>query len=237
MNFLKAKWQNLVMANYAVPPSLLEPYLPPGTELDFHEGKTYVSLVGFMFLQTRLFGIPIPGLGNFEEINLRFYVIRKEKEEIRRGVVFIGETVPSAIVAWVANKLYSEHYSAIPTRHTWLSDETTLSVEYKWKMPTGWNHLRVLALSVSHIMEKGSTEEFIFEHYYGYTSRVNRQSQEYKVEHERWQIHPVTSCSIDCDFSNCYGPAFAFLSFAEPDSIFLSAGSKVSVKWKRRNLG
>ena len=182
MNFLKARWQNLVMANYAVPPSLLEPFLPAGTELDFYEGRTFVSLVGFMFLRSRLFGIPIPGFGSFEEINLRFYVLRKEGDEKRRGVVFINETVPSGIVAWVANKLYKEHYSSIPTRHTWLSDDTSLSIEYKWKLPSAWNYLRVLALAKTEPMQTGSIEEFIFEHYYGYTSRVNNKSQEYKSQ-------------------------------------------------------
>ncbi len=236
MNFLNARWQNLVMANYAVPSVLLEPHLPPGTQLDFFEGKTYISLVGFLFARTRVFGVPVPWLGTFEEINLRFYVLRREGGETRRGVVFINETVPSGLVAWVANKLYYEHYSAVPTRHSWHSEEATLSVEYKWKLAGGWNHLRVLALVNPDDIVSGSIEEFIFEHYYGYTALKNGNTQEYKVEHSRWQIHAVTSYSIDCDFSRFYGPDFAFLSFTEPDSILLAAGSPVAVKWKRRDL-
>jgi uncharacterized protein len=97
--FLKANWENIVMANYEIDPKILQPYLPKGVELDLFEGKAYVSLVGFMFKNTRLFNIPIPYLGTFEEVNLRFYVLRKEGEEIRRGVVFINETVPYAVVA------------------------------------------------------------------------------------------------------------------------------------------
>lgn len=58
-------------------------------------------------------------MGTFEEVNLRFYVVRKVGNELRRGVVFINETVPNKIVAWVANKLYKEHYIAIPTKHNW----------------------------------------------------------------------------------------------------------------------
>ncbi len=104
--FLKAHWKNLIMANYEIDPSILLPYLPKGLELDYYNGKTYVSLVGFLFKNTSLFSIPIPFWGTFEEVNLRFYVIRKEKNTIKRGVVFINETVPNKIVAWVANKLY-----------------------------------------------------------------------------------------------------------------------------------
>ena len=97
--FLSARWENLIMANYAVPPEVLLPYLPKGVELDFYQDKTYVSLVGFMFKKTSLFSIPIPFLGTFEEINLRFYVKRVEKNSIKRGVVFINETVPYKMVA------------------------------------------------------------------------------------------------------------------------------------------
>ena len=69
--FLSAHWENLIMANYAVNPEVLKPYLPNGVELDYYNTKTYVSLVGFMFKRTSLFQLPIPFLGTFEEINLR----------------------------------------------------------------------------------------------------------------------------------------------------------------------
>ena len=70
MNFLEAQWENIVMANYAVPVDVLLPYLPNGCELDLHKGEAYVSLVGFIFKKTKLFKIPVPLLGTFEEINL-----------------------------------------------------------------------------------------------------------------------------------------------------------------------
>lgn len=117
--FLTAQWQNLIMANYEIDPAILLPYLPKDVELDCYHGKTYVSLVGFLFKGSSIFNIPIPSMGTFEEVNLRFYVVRKVGNELRRGVVFINETVPNKIVAWVANKLYKEHYIAIPTKHNW----------------------------------------------------------------------------------------------------------------------
>lgn len=60
MSFLKAEWRKLALANYVVDPELLQPYVPPHTELDFWKGNCYVSLVGFMFLNTKLLNIPIP---------------------------------------------------------------------------------------------------------------------------------------------------------------------------------
>lgn len=47
--FLKANWEDIIMANYEIDPELLLPYLPKGVSLDLFDGKAYVSLVGFMF--------------------------------------------------------------------------------------------------------------------------------------------------------------------------------------------
>ena len=60
MSFLRASWENLVLANYIIEPNILSPYIPKGTELDFWNGKCYVSLVGFLFKNTKLLGLKIP---------------------------------------------------------------------------------------------------------------------------------------------------------------------------------
>jgi len=90
------------MLNYAVDPALIEHLVPAGVELDSFEGKTYVSLVGFMFLRTRVFGCRVPLHQDFEEVNLRFYVRRQVSGSVRRGVVFVREIVPKRAIAAVA---------------------------------------------------------------------------------------------------------------------------------------
>lgn len=224
------------MANYAVNPELLKPYLPNGVELDFYEDKTYVSLVGFMFKQTSLFNIPVPFLGTFEEINLRFYVKRVEGDSIKRGVVFINETVPYKLVAWLANKLYKEHYIAIPTKNEIEITSLSKSIKYHWKINREWNHIAVNTSIENEQMLPGSIEEFIFEHYYGYTKINNQLSQEYKVDHPRWLVNKVIDHSIHCDFKSMYGNDFSFLSDRQPDSVTVAEGSPVTVKWKRTSF-
>src|SRR5260370_27968444 len=112
--FLSAEWRNLVMLNYEVDPTVLQPLVPKGTELDVWDGHSFLSLVGFLFLRTRVFGVPIPFHRNFEEVNLRFYVRRKTGEGWRRGVVFVKEFVPRTAIALVARRLYNENYVACP---------------------------------------------------------------------------------------------------------------------------
>ena len=115
--FLTANWDNLVMANYIVEPSLLLPYLPAHTQLDTYNGNVYVSLVGFMFNNTRLLGIKIPFHMNFEEVNLRFYVRHNDEGNWKRGAVFIKEIVPRRAISFVANTLYREKYSTKKMKH------------------------------------------------------------------------------------------------------------------------
>lgn len=231
--FLTAQWQNLIMANYEIDPAILLPYLPNGVELDYYHGKTYVSLVGFLFKDSSIFNIPIPAMGTFEEVNLRFYVVRKVGNELRRGVVFINETVPNKIVAWVANKLYKEHYISIPTRHNWTITKDKKEIAYNWKVKTKWNTIKVVASVTKHKMESGSMEEFIFEHYYGYTKVNIEHSIEYKINHPSWEINAIEDYQIDCDFAAFYGKDFEVLNSSKPHSIMLAEGSDISVDWKR----
>ena len=234
--FLTAKWQNIIMANYEIDPSYLLPYLPKGVELDYFNGKSYISLVGFMFKDTSLFKIPIPFFGTFEEVNLRFYVIRKVGNSVRRGVVFINETVPNKTVAWIANKLYKEHYTSIPTKHTWEINKVDKQIEYKWLVNNHWNYLKVFANSHKQDMQSNSIEEFIFEHYYGYTKVNENHSIEYKINHPSWKINKINNYEIECNFSEFYGENFGVLNSTKPHSVMLAEGSDVSIDWKRNRF-
>lgn len=232
-SFLTAKWQNIIMANYEIDPSHLAPYLPKGVEFDYYQGKAYVSLVGFLFKDTSIFKIPIPFFGTFEEVNLRFYVIKKVGNEIRRGVVFINETVPNKTVAWVANKLYKEHYTAILTKHTWKIKEPSKEIEYQWLVNKKWNSLKVVASTTKEKMKQDSIEEFIYEHYFGYTKVNTNESIEYKINHPSWEINKVNEYHINCNFGTFYGNDFEVLNTTKPHSIMLAEGSEISVDWKR----
>lgn len=234
--FLSARWENLVMANYAVDPGVLQPFLPKGVILDLYKDVAYVSLVGFMFKNSRLFGLPIPLMGTFEEVNLRFYVKRIEGNVEKRGVVFINETVPYKPVAWLANKLYKEHYIAIPTKNHFHEDAHAKHIKYEWKINNKWNQLSVTTALQAQVMRAGSIEEFIFEHYFGYTKINDDVTQEYKVNHERWLVNEVHDYSIHCDFAAMYGDSFSGLGITAPHSVMLALGSQVTVDWKRKKL-
>ncbi|HMT06655.1 MAG TPA: DUF2071 domain-containing protein [Pyrinomonadaceae bacterium] len=223
--FLTARWQDLIMANYEVDPSLLASRVHAGTELDLNNGKCFVSLVGFMFLDTRVMGVPVPFHINFEEVNLRFYVRRTVGDEVRRGVVFVKEIVPRFAIATVARMLYGEPYECWSMDH----ERTETTVGYSWSRGDCRNNISVEIDQSVGVPDEGSHGEFIIEHYWGYTSRGHGRVDEYKVEHPKWELFSVKNEQIDVDFAGTYGDEFGFLSTEKPHSVLLAKGSEIAV--------
>lgn len=232
--FLTAEWKNLIMANYVIDPDVLQPYLPAKTILDDFNGKVYVSLIGFMFSNTRIFGIRIPFHGDFEEVNLRFYVRHDENGDCKRGVVFVKEIVPKPAVSFIANTFYHEKYSTKRMKHFYRETPPEINLGYHWKHKNRWNKIEATAYSEPRPMVPGSEEEFIAGQYWGYTRYNAGTTFEYAVQHPAWKIFPVKNYFIDCDFTALYGAPFSFLNHAKPPVVFVTAGSEIAVLKKRK---
>lgn len=235
--FLTAEWRHLAMVNYDIDPATLKPFVPEGTELDDWNGRTLASLVGFLFLDTRVLGIPIPFHRNFEEVNLRFYVRRRTAEGWRRGVVFVKEIVPRLAIALVARVLYGENYVALPMSHRlegFLASGEPSRVRYGWRTRRTENWIRMEAGGDFFEAEEGGEAEFITEHYWGYAGRRGGGAVEYRVEHPRWRIRNAADCEVQCDAAALYGDRFRDLLQSPPASAFLAEGSEVTVFKGRR---
>jgi len=228
--FLTAEWKNLVMLNYAVDPSLLKPFVPPGTELDYFNEKTYLSLVGFEFYRTRVLGFTVPFHQTFEEVNLRFYVRREAAEGWRRGVVFIRELVPKYAVAAVARLLFKENYSCVPMSHRIESGK----VEYAWTLGSERCAMKIETEGESFVPAEGSLSRFITEHYWGYTTQKDGGGLEYEVQHPPWRVWNAKRASFSGNVDGLYGAEIVEVLKREPDSAFLAQGSPVTVFKSRR---
>lgn len=231
IRFLQAEWKNLLMLNYEVDPEILKPYLPAATELDLWEGKALVSMVGFMFLNTKVLGIKWPWHINFEEVNLRFYVRYFDGKDWKRGAVFISEIVPKHIIPIIANNIYNEHYKAMPMRNHFnlLNNEQT-EVLYEWKFKNQWNKLAAVVDNKTKAIEPNSAEAFIFEHYWGYNRINDKVTVEYQVEHVSWKIKQVISSVFEGNTAELYGDAFEPYLTKKPYSAFFAEGSDVAVR-------
>jgi uncharacterized protein YqjF (DUF2071 family) len=223
--FLTAEWKNLLMLNYAVDPALLQPFVPAGTTLDQFAGKTYVSLIGFEFNSTRIFGRSIPFHQSFEEVNLRFYVRRGE----RRGVVFIRELVPKFAVAAIARLAYGEHYSAVPMSHRVVRTDAGAFAEFSFGADFEKCTISAQTGAGDYLPADGSLAQFITEHYWGYAAQRTGGTVEYQVEHPQWRVGNTIRAEFSGDAERYYGLQFAQVLAASPDSAFLADGSAVTV--------
>lgn len=236
--FLSAEWRHLAMLNFEIAPELVAPFVPAGTEIDFHEGRTFASIVAFRFLRTRILGAFIPGHVDFEEVNLRIYVRRRGDEGWRRGVVFIRELVPRRAIAWVARTLYNENYWYAPMSHV-IALRTDLAapptaLEYSWQWAGETSRLTMQPGAVARPLAPGSLDEFIAEHYWGYSRQRDGGTMEYQVAHPAWNSTPAESFSLQANIGELYGGQFVEPLSQPPASAFWADGSAVRVSRGRR---
>lgn len=184
------------------------------------------------FNKSNIFGINIPFYGSFDEVNLRFYVKRSDANEVKRGVVFVSEVVPYQIVATLANLLYKEHYSVAKMISSISIENNLKKINYNWKQKSDNYSIQTSFYEDLNEIEVDSLEEFIYEHYYGFTKINERETWEYKVNHPRWLTNKIKSFEINCDFEKMYGSDFKFLNGLKPYSIYNAVGSEVSIDWK-----
>lgn len=235
--FLTAEWRCLAMVNFRIDAAVLAPYVPGGVELDFFRGQAYLSVVGFRFLRTRVLGIPALCHRNFDEVNLRFYVRRRVGSEWRRGVVFIKEIVCRRLIAWFARHLYNENYVVMPLKsRVELPGDTagTGSIRYEWHCGRRWHSVSAELRGEPILPEPGSEEEFVTEHYWGYSRQKDGGTLEYEVEHPRWRVWQAVSPRFDADPSRLYASEFGPFLTKTPSSAFVADGSGVVVRKGRQ---
>lgn len=232
-SFLTAEWRYLAMLNYPVDPELIRPLAPRGTELDLWNGEAYISLVGFLSINTRVLGAAVPFHRNFEEVNLRFYVRHKAQSEWRRGVVVVKGFVPRRATAAAARIAYNEDYGSASMTHAIDSSGGFLrpngTIEYTWRTREGRGRISVTTQGEPRLPVQGSHEEYIAEHYWGYSVQRNGGTKEYRVEHPAWKVWAAKSAEFDGDVGSLHGGRFAECLSAPPRSAFVADGSAVTV--------
>jgi uncharacterized protein len=177
-----------------------------------------------------LMGVPIPFHRDFDEVNLRLYVRRREGSEIRRGVVFVREIVPRWAIAAIARGVYNENYVALPMSHRVdLQPDGGVSVEYGWRTARRANRLSLSAEGEPHLPAEGSEEQFIAEHYWGYSVQRDGGSVEYRVDHPSWRVWLSHNAKFEGDMEELYGSDLAQVLTRPPSSAFLAEGSAVTV--------
>lgn len=228
--FLSAKWFDLIFLNYVVDPALLLPFVPPGTTLDSFDGKTYLSLVGFRFCETKLWGkLSVPFHSEFEEVNLRFYVRRESGGERRRGVVFVKEIVPKTAIALTARLVYGENYVSRAMKHSIAMSQDNAEVAYSWKHHGAWSSIYAHATGSGKLPAEHSLEQYITEHFWGYSRQKPGATLEYQVTHARWSLRGASDACFEGDAEAFLGPELAVVLSEPPHCAHIAEGSPIEV--------
>ena len=223
--FLTARWVNLALLSYPVPDAVLTPRLPPGLVFDRWQGQAFVSLVAFDVRDTRVRGVAWPGLRDFPEVNLRFYV----REGDRRGVVFIRELVPSRAVALVARLLYHEPYEASPLRSVTETTADRIRIVHEFTSRGRRQRITVDGRRPSEPAAETGATHFFKEHAWGYGRDRRGGLLRYAVDHPRWRVYPDATARVELEFGDVYGPEWSFLTAAAPEHVAFAEGSPVAV--------
>lgn len=102
------RWEELLFLHWRIAPETIARTLPPGLTVDTFEGHAWIGVVPFFMRAVRLRGLPaLPGLSNFQELNLRTYVVDAQG---RPGVWFYSLDTPQHLANWIARKFFHLNY-------------------------------------------------------------------------------------------------------------------------------
>lgn len=231
---LVAEWQNPLLFSWPVADAALDPWLPPGLELDRWEGSAYVSLVGLRFDNVRVFGVPAPRRA-YDEINLRFYVRRVAGDgDGRPGVVFVRQLVPHWLTALAARVMYGEPFETAPTGHEFSGCGAAgtvpfACVAYHWDEQGRRQRFWASSDEAPMIVAPGSLGEFLTSRYWGYNRKPASGVRTYYLTRPDWQVRQASRWGINCDFSEVCGGRLTDALRKAPASVLLATGSRTAV--------
>jgi uncharacterized protein YqjF (DUF2071 family) len=230
MKFLTGQFRHIILLNYETDPLLLTPYLPARTELDFHNGNTYLSLVGLQSFALRVYSLPFPFYRHHAQVNLRFYVrYRTGPTSWRHGVVFINQIIPHRVIAWAVHRIFKE--TVICRRVDERIEKTGSNrelVEYSW--PWLQHRLYIRTAFRRHEQERvpAADRDFFVQRYWGYSGLRGGGCLEYNFSHPPWDTYrgDVAAAAAVREF---YGPPFSEILRSDPDSAFGCSGSEITL--------
>lgn len=222
--FLTARWQDLILITYDVDPEILLSLIPTGFEPDTINGRGFLSLVAFDFLDTKVKGFKIPYHVNFPEINFRLYVKNKDI----RGVVFIREFVPKAFIPIIANTLYNENYKAFKMTSS-VKKNGAIFINHTIEINNNKYEINLQADNKPFLPPSDSTEHFFKEHEWGFGNSKSGKPIIYKVEHPFWNIYPIIKFEHNFDFGAIYGKKWLSLNNQTPYTVTYAQGSEIKL--------
>lgn len=99
----------------------------------------------------------------------------------------------------MARFLYGENYTCLPMKHKICTEGSKKTVMYQWEVKNQWCELTAQTEGAPELPREGSLEQFITEHYWGYSPQRRGRSLEYHVSHVPWKVWVCTTAGFEGD--------------------------------------
>lgn len=178
-------WANLAFLHWPVPADALRVKLPPGLELDTHNGTAWLAVTPFEMRGVHVTGMPgVPTTRDFPELNVRTYVTRNG----RAGVFFFSLDAASLIAVIGARATTGLPY--FHARMSYRSDGSAIvyaSDRRAARAPKASLRVRYAPTGDVFTSTPGSLEHFLTERYSLFVSRTRRLMR-LDIEHVPWPL-------------------------------------------------
>jgi uncharacterized protein YqjF (DUF2071 family) len=200
------RWSELLFLHWEVPAAALEALLPPGLDLDVHDGRAYVGLVPF-----RVSGVrppllpPLPGLSSFDEVNVRTYVHRGGRDP---GVWFFSLDASTRVGVATARTFFHLAYRYAEARLTVDGDRRRfLSRRVSpGPVPAGCD-VGYRPQGPVRRAEPGTLEHFLVERYLLYSADGERALHRGRVHHAPYPVQDAVVHPLEEDLVSAAGIA------------------------------
>lgn len=207
------EWNKAVFLHWKVAIDELRTCVPGNLEIDLFEGEAWVSVVAFTMNKIRPRILPaFSPVSDFDEINIRTYVRRNNKQ----GVYFLSIEGGKLLSCKIARGL-----SGLPYRYSGMKREKG---KYASTNGSFGDVLKLSFITGETLLQKDSLDKWLTERYALFQD-VGQDIREFDIHHIEWPLK-----KIDVEELTLSYPRFSALVKGQPDKIHYSPGVQV-VAW------
>ena len=185
-------WEDMLFLHWPIEEALIRPLIPHALQIDTFEEKAWIGITPFRLTGLRLMSLPpIPGFSEFNEINVRTYVLHNGKP----GIWFFSLDASKVIPAIGARVFFGLPYYSAEIKL--LKAEREFRVEMRRNLASE-AHFRAQWTQGVRLRapDTDSLGFFLVERYALFTSAVGSLNMT-RVYHHPWILDEVTKVSYE----------------------------------------
>jgi uncharacterized protein YqjF (DUF2071 family) len=182
------EWHNVIFAHWKVSPASLTALIPQGLDIDLYNGEAWVSLVAFTLKNLRPHYLPpCPAVSDFHEINIRTYVLRRNKP----GIFFLSLEAHKSLSAMMVSLLGGLNYYKSNINHQRDYHESE-NIEQLFYLKSSFHPGD--EIEPKNELDKWLTDRFCLFH------EVSGKIYRRDIHHDDWDLKPVEISSFEINY-------------------------------------